>query len=467
MICHDNPEAVCAAAEVTTPPQNPTPDQAYILRLPWDIRCIIIADVTRGAPERPPNLTPEFIKDRARVMNSFDEDTPAETNIFLPKGGCARTHGNGLLGTNRQLRQDTLDFIHNMREREASDVPYALDLMLVHNVGIFPTWVSYPFRPKRMARLQINIRTVRPEKGLVPREWIFRCDQMDSRQWHSRAVWNLIVIYLFYTTGQLTLSPIFKRQGTGKAGENRSGSRDIESFEARLLPRPRSAIDEITSRWPRWDISADGEVITPTVEQHRVGHDEAFCREAGVPYLPRMSGAGNGHSRRMNAGRWLPYRMTRMFRDQLTHIASYERFHIANDYNATLLDHVGRILRPADGPGSLPRSSPLSDSSSPVWRLMAQDWFPDSDDEVAAALAAAAAAEERDERVIRGLRHVLRRMSMGWWDKEQSQYFRQHGDMPSTVLHPGVHEYSELDPGFYDIRGARSDEDVSFDLFTD
>jgi hypothetical protein len=206
-----------------------------LLGLPIELRRQIILEVLRYRHQRrEPVLKQRVIDGRVRLRNRFDPNYPAETNIYVKKSQSIIINGNALLHTNRQLRRDTQDLIEDTLETGKVTLPFVLDLIFVKDVGILPTWMSFPYMPKKIKRLRINIRIFRPKRGLLPADWIpvaqYRRQDYDSRE--TPCGWNLYVVLLFYAMGRLSTSseavltadPGFAEE---LSAESKAGSMDV------------------------------------------------------------------------------------------------------------------------------------------------------------------------------------------------------------------------------------------------
>lgn len=188
--------------------ENPR-EIAGLLRLPIELRRLIILNVLKHGRREAPTLTPDVVAGRLRLRNAFDPNYPNDTNVYVEK--CPKTgiNGNSLLQTCRQLRQDTLDVIADTLETGKVKVPFIMDLMLIKGVGLLPTWMSFPYMPSHIEKLQIDVRIVRAEKELIPQDWICvsRYKREDYRHDENPTIWNLYIAFLFVAMGRLTTSP--------------------------------------------------------------------------------------------------------------------------------------------------------------------------------------------------------------------------------------------------------------------
>ncbi|KAE8337286.1 hypothetical protein BDV24DRAFT_140230 [Aspergillus arachidicola] len=62
-------------------------------------------------------------------------------------------NASGLIRTNHQLSEETLATLHRI-----SSSPYVLDLSVLNDVGLYPTWLSVPRLTHRVSTLHVNVR---------------------------------------------------------------------------------------------------------------------------------------------------------------------------------------------------------------------------------------------------------------------------------------------------------------------
>lgn len=134
-------------------------EKSHLLGLLPEICRIIVLHVLTHRHRKAPLLTKKVLKDRIRFRNRFDDKYPTETNIYV----CRRKpyiHATALLQTNRQLRQDTLDIVQDTLKTDKVKIPFVLDLMVIKDVGLLPTWMSCPYLPENIQRLKVNVRVL-------------------------------------------------------------------------------------------------------------------------------------------------------------------------------------------------------------------------------------------------------------------------------------------------------------------
>ncbi|KAJ3472186.1 hypothetical protein NLG97_g11209 [Lecanicillium saksenae] len=148
-------------------------EQIELLSLPVELRLLIILEVLKSR-RKEPALTKKLIDGRVQLRNRFDATRPEMTNIYVQRHKNRYLHGNGLLATCRRLRQETLLLIDTQIKTGRVKMPFVLDVMFVKDVGIIPTWLSFPYTPTtgRIRKLAVNVRIVRPGTHVVPADWI-------------------------------------------------------------------------------------------------------------------------------------------------------------------------------------------------------------------------------------------------------------------------------------------------------
>ncbi|KAJ6788041.1 hypothetical protein PWT90_09793 [Aphanocladium album] len=173
-----------------------------LLNLPWEVRRPIIAAVLPQGRSKLPSLSDKLIKSRVRLRNCFDASHPEVTNFYVPRYKNRRVNGNGLRATNRQLRYETDLLIEEELKSGKVEVPFVLDIMIVREIGIFPSWMSFPYQPEHLKKLTINLRIVRPGTATVPDEWV----EMARYKYHKYIPtldtrWHLLMGIVYYALG--------------------------------------------------------------------------------------------------------------------------------------------------------------------------------------------------------------------------------------------------------------------------
>ncbi|CEJ82809.1 hypothetical protein VHEMI02856 [[Torrubiella] hemipterigena] len=179
-----------------------------LLDLPWEIRRDILTRALRPINTKNnntsslPSLSKESFQRRVRLRNCFDTDFPEETNLYVPRNNNRYAQATGLRAVNRQLREETDLLINKL------DLPFVMDIMVVKDVGIFPTWLSYPYPPRHLKKLTINLRTIQPGKCAIPTDWVEagRHKQAKWEFWRKGpTIWNIMAAITLYTFNCLSI----------------------------------------------------------------------------------------------------------------------------------------------------------------------------------------------------------------------------------------------------------------------
>lgn len=174
-----------------------------LLGLPWELRRAIIHKVLHSQHSRAelPSFNQELVESRVRICNCFDAKFPKLTNFYVPKLKFSYLPYHGLRCTNRQLREETDRAIKEELKPGSNGIPFVLDVMIVKDIGVFPTWMSFPYQPKHLEKLTINLRIIRPETStLVPDEWVEMARHKDDGR-YSPVQWNLLMAISMYAFG--------------------------------------------------------------------------------------------------------------------------------------------------------------------------------------------------------------------------------------------------------------------------
>lgn len=175
-----------------------------LLDLPWELRRPIIVEVLRRGRKREPTFNRKLIEKRVRLRNCFDKDFPEVTNFYVPRHKNRYLYGNALRATNRQLRYETNLLVEEELKSGNVDIPFVLDVMIVKDVGVFPTWMSFPYRPEHLKVLTLNLRIVRPGTSVVPDEWIETARYEKDRCYTN---WNVLMAITYYAFGCFSVKP--------------------------------------------------------------------------------------------------------------------------------------------------------------------------------------------------------------------------------------------------------------------
>ncbi len=206
------------------PVQKP-PDAPKLLGLPAKLRAAIIFEVLASV-DKNPVLSSETIPNRIRLEQHCDihnKDCKSEMNIYLPRRPLPVPNSADLLSTCRKLRENTEavieDIIEHMRENSgkafvnsSKAVEFVLDVMFVKDVGLVPTWLSFPFRSDHVERLRVQIRAIQPSAGLIHPAFMQNtryCDGVDAAKTVTDS--PLFAVLDFYAFNRLLLSKINAR----------------------------------------------------------------------------------------------------------------------------------------------------------------------------------------------------------------------------------------------------------------
>lgn len=289
-----------------------------LLNLPWEVRRPIIIDVLRCGCKSEPAFNRNLIESRLRLRNCFDESFPEVTNLYVPRHKRQYLHGNALRATNRQLRRETNLLIEEEIKSGNIKIPFVLDVMIVKDVGVFPTWMSFPYQPEHVKMLTINLRIIRPGISIVPKEWIevARYEKEEYSLWaKSPAHWNIIMAIILYAFGCFSVKPdpahpgvkrnnnqpaiatttSAKQQATTQPPNPNAIQPNLvdhqsDILNAHLLPSPSYVTDKlfIDFKGPEYDVN--NRPIPPKVQDspkesrfYRDGHVQ-FSREVFTDY---------------------------------------------------------------------------------------------------------------------------------------------------------------------------------------
>lgn len=182
-----------------------------LIDLPWEVHRPIIVYALRYGRKSVPSFNRKLIESRLRLRNCFDEHMPEVTNFYVPRYKNRYLHGNALRATNSQLRYETNLLIEEELKSGNINVPFVLDIMVVKDIGVFPTWMSFPYRPEHIKKMTVNVRIVRPGTSIVPNEWVEAatyqkqiysgCETSPTR-WHG-----FIMAVVLYAFGYFTTKP--------------------------------------------------------------------------------------------------------------------------------------------------------------------------------------------------------------------------------------------------------------------
>lgn len=180
-----------------------------LLDLPWEVRRPIILLVLAYVRNGEPAFIPKLIQRRLRLRNCFSDKFSEATNIYVRRHKDRCLQGNGLRATNRQLRHETDLLIDQEIKSGRIEIPFVLDVMIVKEIGVFPTWISCPYQPRHLDKLTINLRIVQPGTSLVPDEWVEAARSSKECHHSSRAslISSLMLVIALYAFGSLSIKP--------------------------------------------------------------------------------------------------------------------------------------------------------------------------------------------------------------------------------------------------------------------
>lgn len=259
-----------------------------LLALPWELRSIICLEVLKHRRTKQPIFDRKLVENRVRLRNCFDRSFPEDTNIYIRKPRCRYIHGRGLLETCQRLRRDVMLLINEQLKTGRIEIPFVLDVMFVKDVGIFPTWMSFPYRTKRILNLRLNVRIIRPKPDLIPLEWVEmgRHRRDDWSKIHTEPTqWNLLTVVSLYALGRLSFRPrsaempleAGKGHGTTPIANKTQGKRGMKGnivnhkspvVDAHLVPFESTpyVVDDLQLDFHQLEYDAVGKVIMPTKE---------------------------------------------------------------------------------------------------------------------------------------------------------------------------------------------------------
>lgn len=169
-----------------------------LLALPWELRRRVIIQVQQHGRELP-CFNREFIESRVRLRNCFDANYPELTNFYVPRHKYGYENSRGLQATNRQLREETKQVVEEELKSGNFDGSFVLDVMIVKDIGVFPNWISFPYRPEHLKRLTVNLRIIRVGTSTVPDEWVELATYKDENYWQT--YWQLLMAVVMYALG--------------------------------------------------------------------------------------------------------------------------------------------------------------------------------------------------------------------------------------------------------------------------
>lgn len=408
----------------------------HLLTLPLEIRRPIIVEVLKQSRGEKPVLSKDFVADRVRLRNRFDENYPLETAIFVRREN-GYINGNGLLATNRQLRQETHDLIEYMLKTGRVEVPFVLDVMVVKDVGILPTWMSYPYQPTHLKQLLVDFRIFRPDKSVIPENWVPATQEVARRMDHYEITiseWNIMVVLLFYAMGRCTSAS----KNTVKAEPRTLVLDHLNPLT--LEEQPEAVVDTYISAQPPYLLDeliltcddpyehyANGAVIMPFVEDWS---DASIYKREGYWNFGRtifrdedIDAPVNGiDSRVVAAGQFAASQLMGAVDAGFCHLWECCKWKVYQFYLPPMkiyLDAVARNIRAVNYlSGSGRRSGAFAAIDDMIRDKTLENIFVNtfSSDDVVKAFKNEKKKKCPDENMMHFFRLVKRRMDLGWWD---------------------------------------------------
>ncbi len=411
-----------------------------LLGLPLELRRYIILETLKQGHRKAPMLSSHVVKSRVRLRNRFDDNYPTETNIYVRKHKDF-IHGNALLQTNRRLRQNTLELIEDTLKTGKVEIPFVLDVMVIKDVGVMPTWMSCPYRPAHIGKIQVNLRIFRPDKDVVPEVWIPAAQYEDCARHYGINIdqWTIMIVILFYAMGRFSGSP----RDTIKAGPpslpeeglNKLSLEDQpEAVDAYISAKAPYVVDEMLIDVKNFERFADGKVIRGFVEDGP--KSSLYYREGYYNFGRRIFDEHHGCGPNFEPNDSMKHhiKIGRMADIQLScsidNWVAYLRDNCDEDsaiFNQApiriYLDAMARNIRTVRRRGWKDRVFVIAGGTNEIagpwadyrsWESVFCVQF--EADDVLAAFRKEKKKQYPDENVLHYFRLTKRRMDLGWWD---------------------------------------------------
>ncbi|KAJ2965965.1 hypothetical protein NQ176_g10364 [Zarea fungicola] len=417
---------------VLKPPCEPTyhGEKSGLLGLPLEIRRIIILHVFKHRHRKAPLLTKKVLSDRIRLRNRFDDKYPIETNIYVCRQK-SYIHANALLQTNRQLRQDTLDIIQDTLKTGKVKIPFVLDLMVIKDVGLLPTWMSCPYLPENIKRLKVNVRVFRPDKDIIPESWI-PAAVYGGREWSYEFTvceWNFFVVLLFYAMGRLSPSSenTIREQPETEPVQHMdklSLGQQPPGVSVYISAKAPYTVDELYLNVEKYEYYANGKFVLPYVEDwnksslwYKEGYytfgrtiftddllenddDRIIVRvlKAGTLGTGQVSGIGG------------------TLKELAYEAGDSHPWHTSYGYVTMqiYLDALARNIKTVKTAYNERAETSVGDAGH--WESLLGYYF--ESDDIVKAFKKEKSKEDPNEHVLHWFRLVKRRMDLGWWDDD-------------------------------------------------
>ncbi|CEJ92337.1 hypothetical protein VHEMI07997 [[Torrubiella] hemipterigena] len=155
--------------------------------------------------------------------------------------------------------------------------------MYVKDVGVFPTWISFPYKTKRILCLAINVHIIRPDRRTVTDEWISAARfpmVLDKYGVYRRPspspFWNFYAVVALYPLNRLSIKATTNEthKTNLKKGSSSSSSSSLNHpttvMDAHLIPMEATpyVVDTLSVHIKPHGHKANGTAITTAVEDN-------------------------------------------------------------------------------------------------------------------------------------------------------------------------------------------------------
>lgn len=270
-------------------------------RLPWEIRSVILLDALEVQRRREPVFDIKFMRQRVRLENCFDERHPKRTNIYIEKPGTwplARS-ARALQSTSRQLRNDVTILINDNFKTGKRKAPFILDIMIVKDIGVFPTWLCFPYKTKRILNMRVNLRIIRPDAKVVPLEWVelARFPANIAPRWaepKTPTFWSFFAVLALISLNRLYYKPTVDEtsiKSTGmwqnkQQGQSTAGNITDNQLKTEIIPTAESILKHKSSVMDAYLIPIEA---TPyIVDQLHIDFKPTEYRPNGTRIIPNL-----------------------------------------------------------------------------------------------------------------------------------------------------------------------------------
>lgn len=400
-----------------------------LIRLPWELRRLIVVEVVRGARGAVPSLSRELIESRVRLRNRFDDNFPEQTNFYVPRDENRYFHGKGLRATCRQLLNETDLMIEKELKPEACQVPFVLDVMLVKDIGVFPSWMSFPYQPKHIETLTVNVRIVRPGTAILPNEWVEKASYVaryiETAPDKHPARWHSLMAILLYGLGYFSTKPGPAQPGAQYSQPAVQGSLvdyQSDTMDAYLLPAASYITDELFINIKEFEYDANNKPIPAGVDDscgkspfYKKGGVQ-FARELFEDFAPAWKGDYKAEKEQgiVSQGKLACYQFEEMLTNTMANMGSMWTDGSATSSYLRMMAHsVGAVSYSGHTARKelYLRKHPSNWTDVRCIRGLQHDY---SEENVNRLLAREAARTFPDRHILYSLRTVLIRQSNGW-----------------------------------------------------